>query len=374
MDYEKRLAISYYESIATINEEHHIYLVQHQKTKKIFIKKIISVYNRSLYDFLYSHPILGLPRIYEIYEENNILTIIEEYISGENLADILSLSKALPEKIAVNYILQLCDIVSKLHSINPPVIHRDIKPSNIIITPYHNVVLLDFNAAKYMDNTKSKDTVLLGTKGFAAPEQYGFGTSDMRTDVYAIGTLLKVMLTGNLDHNVSEKHRLYKIIEKSTSLDPQNRFQTAGNFKRELLKTIDPEKRFQKLSNWDFTYISKPPKYPFLPPGFRNLNPANMILFALIYTLTFTIGPDLTVDGITGIPLLFVRVGFTLGTLITIFFASNYLNMQRFFPLANSKNVLIRIPSIIIYSILIFCAFIIISLYGQSLIKIILSV
>lgn len=88
----------------------------------------------------------------------------------------------------------LCEILEKLHSVTPPIVHRDTKPSNIIITNYEHVVLLDFNAAKYFADTDTADTILLGTKGYAAPEQYGFGSSTPQTDIYALGILLKELV------------------------------------------------------------------------------------------------------------------------------------------------------------------------------------
>ena len=88
-----------------------------------------------------------------------------------------------------------------------PIIHRDIKPSNIMITEQNHVVLLDFNAAKLYTNASTNDTVLLGTKGYAAPEQYGFGSSSPQTDIYAIGVLIKEAA----DHMTNVPERLFSI-------------------------------------------------------------------------------------------------------------------------------------------------------------------
>lgn len=98
---------------------------------------------------------------------------------------------------------ELCEILEKLHSANPPIVHRDIKPSNIIITNYDHVILLDFNAAKYFTDPNTSDTILLGTKGYAAPEQYGFGSSTPQTDIYAVGILLKELVIISLSLQAS---------------------------------------------------------------------------------------------------------------------------------------------------------------------------
>ena len=192
MDLDQRLAISYYKPIAAINEPHHVYLVQHQETKKIAIKKVLDVYNLAVYAELYRNPVAGTPRIINYYEEAGQLTVIEEYISGTSLQDKISHADIAPNDM-LQYMLDLCAILEQLHLHNPAIIHRDVKPSNVIITSYNRAVLLDFNAAKYHTAAKDSDTILLGTQGYAAPEQYGFGQSSPQTDIYSMGILLKEM-------------------------------------------------------------------------------------------------------------------------------------------------------------------------------------
>ena len=87
MDFTHRLSASYYKTIAVMNESHKIYFVQHSETKKIFIKKILDVYNIDIYKYLYHNPVIGIPKIIDFYEENQQLTVIEEYISGTSLED-----------------------------------------------------------------------------------------------------------------------------------------------------------------------------------------------------------------------------------------------------------------------------------------------
>lgn len=108
-----------------------------------------------------------------IYEEDSHLILIEEYISGRTLEDIIK-SHDLTSQYIIQYTEELCNILKELHAFCPPIIHRDIKPSNIIVTSSNHIVLIDFNAAKEYSEIESSDTVLLGTKGYAAPEQYGF--------------------------------------------------------------------------------------------------------------------------------------------------------------------------------------------------------
>ena len=112
MDLDQRLAISYYKPIAAINEPHHVYLVQHQETKKIAIKKVLDVYNLAVYAELYRNPIAGTPRIINYYEEAGQLSVIEEYISGTSLQDKIRHADISPNEM-LQYMLDLCAILEQ---------------------------------------------------------------------------------------------------------------------------------------------------------------------------------------------------------------------------------------------------------------------
>ena len=216
---EGRLRMSYYRTISVIHSEHNVYLVRHITNGKIFVRKDMHVYNRSIYESLADTPVPGIPRIYDLYEENGMLTVIEEYIPGDTLDELLAQNKKFCIDDVIRIGLRLCEILSTLHSFNPPIIHRDIKPSNIILATDWRISLLDLNASKYMNPNASEDTRLLGTKGFAAPEQYGFGSSDMRTDIYALGMLLSTLCTPDELNSLKGK-KLLKIIHPDESRRP----------------------------------------------------------------------------------------------------------------------------------------------------------
>ena len=230
MDLDQRLAISYYKPIAAINEPHHVYLVQHQETKKIAIKKVLDVYNLAVYAELYRNPVAGTPRIINYYEDAGKLTVIEEYISGTSLQDKISHADIAPNDM-LQYMLDLCAILEQLHLHNPAIIHRDVKPSNVIITSYNRAVLLDFNAAKYHTAAKDSDTILLGTQGYAAPEQYGFGQSSQQTDIYSMGILLKEMAEASHCQNPY----IDAVTAKCTQMNPAERYQSIGELRQALL-------------------------------------------------------------------------------------------------------------------------------------------
>ena len=333
MDYSRQLALSYYKTIATLNEEHNIFLVQHQDTQEIFVKKILSVYNAEIYKTLSECPVRGTPQIVDYFEENQQLTLIETYISGQSLEQIVR--NSVPDLATViHYTVELCEILRQLHSMQPPIIHRDIKPSNIIITEYNHVILLDFNAAKQYSNS-SCDTVLLGTQGYAAPEQYGFGSSSPQTDIYAIGILLKE-LTAPLADIPSD---ITKIIKKCTKLKPSERYRTVEDLKIALEHSIQEE---NKEAKQPFSYKQ------LLLPGFRTGTAWKMLLATPVYLLILWISVSLSVENTYGAELWIQRFFFLLMLLSVIFATFNYMNMQSILPLCKSRHRIIRYLGIIL--------------------------
>lgn len=165
--------------------------------------------------------------IYEVCADDSGITVLEEYIEGKRLIDILS-SKPLSKKIACKYALDICEALIFLHSIG--IIHRDIKPSNIIIREDGTAVLIDLSIARFI-NEQENDTQALGTPGFAAPEQFGISQSNNTTDIYSLGVLLNIMLTGSHPSVDLPKGRLKKIVERATSTQISKRFKNAEKMK-----------------------------------------------------------------------------------------------------------------------------------------------
>ena len=328
MNITQHLSISYYKTIATLNNEHQIFLVQHRETGKIYVKKILEVYNADIYYHLISNPIPGTPKIREICEENQKLILIEDYISGTSLSEIM-IANSLDIKSFYCYICDLCSILEAMHSSFPPIIHRDIKPSNILITEYNRAVLLDFNAAKYYSKETDSDTILLGTPGYAAPEQYGYGSSSPKTDIYALGILMK-----ELSNCVSTPPKeLFPIIDKCVQLNPKDRFASVTELKTALEELINPTfKPAMEKSLWTY----------YLFPGYRSLTPWKMLVATPFYCMLLTLSFTLEVENANLISLWIERVFTLLVFLSIIFTCFNYLDIQRFFPLCKHNNKIIR--------------------------------
>ncbi|MDO4975998.1 MAG: protein kinase [Eubacteriales bacterium] len=342
MNIEEHLAISYYEKIGTLNEEHDISIVQHRSSKKLFLKKQISIYNKSVYEYLRDHPVSFMPKIYDLCEENGKLTIIEEYISGETMEEILEKNGPLPLNTALSYFFPLCKIVSNLHENEIPIIHRDIKPSNIIITPSDVLYLLDLDAAKFVSREKTEDTVLLGTRGFAAPEQYGIGdsSSDEHTDIFALGITLKFLLFG-YDKKDLSNHPLEPVIKKSTKLEANLRYHSVNEMINDIQEIINQKPAEKKVT-------SKLAKNDFYPPGFRKGNVIHAIIAIPIYLLMTYYSMVLEIKNVTHPVLIFERCWFTICWLFVVAISCNYLGVHKIIPLTNHSNRLIRILPIIL--------------------------
>ena len=151
--------------------------------------------------------------------------VVEEFLQGETLSARLERKSFLSETEAQKILLQLCDGLVELHA--HKIIHRDINPSNLILQD-GRIRLIDFDAARIFKPGKIFDTKLLGTKGYAPPEQYGGRQTDERSDIYSLGVTMKVLL-GN-----GYCGRLKKILDVCTQFDPNNRFQSVGELKRAI--------------------------------------------------------------------------------------------------------------------------------------------
>lgn len=139
------------------------------------------------------HP--SLPRIVDIIDNGNTIYIVMDYIEGESLDKILNEYGPQSEQVVVGWSKQLCDALGYLHSQNPPIIYRDMKPANVMLKPEGNIKIIDFGIAREYKEQNLADTTVLGTKGYAPPEQYS-GQTDPRSDVYALGMTMHHLLTG----------------------------------------------------------------------------------------------------------------------------------------------------------------------------------
>lgn len=177
----------------------------------------------------------GIPRCIEQIRTADARYVVREYIEGENLAQYARGHRFQKTEI-IQIGLQLIGILTCLHGRKNPIVHRDIKPENIIMQKDGSVLLIDFGISReYKDDQKS-DTVVVGTRQYAAPEQYGFQQTDNRSDIYSLGMVLAWMLYGKAEIPDQPAGKLEKIIQKCTAFAPKDRYQSAEELGKDLQK------------------------------------------------------------------------------------------------------------------------------------------
>lgn len=204
-----------------------ISLVYDKVGKQFYIMKERDLKTAEIYRRLKDIKSPYLPEIYHAIESDGKFFIVEEFIQGRTLYEILIHNNGLDEKNSADILKQVCNALKILHA--QKIIHRDIKPSNIIVTKTGSVKLIDFNIARIVKENRENDTNFLGTRGYAPPEQYGFGQTDSRSDIYSLGITIQEILGENYEGY------LKKILAKCTELNPDNRYQSV----EEILADID---------------------------------------------------------------------------------------------------------------------------------------
>lgn len=208
-----------------------IELFEHKTNKNKLVKILSKNRNDHVFRLMrgLKHP--NLPTIFDVCSCEEHLLILESFVDGVSLSEKLKEQTLNPQK-AVRYVLDVCSALSFLHSLD--IIHRDVKPQNIIIDKNDNAVLIDLQAARHISDTQEKDTVNLGTVGYAAPEQYGVHQSIPPTDIYAIGVLLNELIVKTHPTIKTPSGKLGKIIKKCTETQIYNRYQTVDKLITDL--------------------------------------------------------------------------------------------------------------------------------------------
>jgi tRNA A-37 threonylcarbamoyl transferase component Bud32 len=191
----------------------------------------------------------NLPRVYESFSERGRHYLVMDFIEGETLEQRLQAAggQPLPEGEVLGWARQLCDVLGYLHDQRPPIIFRDLKPANVMVTADGHIYLIDFGIARVFAPGRTRDTQVLGTPGFAPPEQYGKTQTDARADIYALGCTLYQLLTAYdpattpfslpplHSRNPRVSPAVQHAIERATKLDREARFATVADFGGALL-------------------------------------------------------------------------------------------------------------------------------------------
>lgn len=376
MTLEEESRLSFYRELTVLDEKKNIVLVQDIRNSELCVKKTLDIYSRDVYEQLASVRIEGVPAVKECVADDRKLIVVEEYVQGRSLKQVLDEQGLLNEEQAYEIAVQLVDILVRLHQLEPAIVHRDIKPSNIIIEKNGHVNLIDFNAARHVNADKNEDTRMLGTVYFAAPEQFGFGQSDERTDIYGLGATINYIMTGDKPGAGIAECIFSDILKKCLMVDAKDRYQSAEEL-RGVLDMLnysivqDNRKKAETAFGKDNTVsvvrtyrnirdiiVKMYRKYQkrnydidtswrrYLLPGFRRLNVVYCLIALVWYavivwlTISFAVTDSKTGIPVTGGELTMYKIAvFVLLFGMTMWFG-NYLNIRRKLPGMKKINVL----------------------------------
>ena len=241
-------------------------IVRNRHTGQLMLRRVGSAESFPVMHTLSTmrHP--NLMEVYDVRFLNGKCVSLCEYINGMTLEKRVELRGLCQVTEATAILRQICDGLTALH-LNG-VIHRDVKPSNVMLTPDNRVKLIDYDISRLSKPMQSRDTTLMGTEGYAPPEQFGFGQTGAQADVYACGALLNYLLTGFLPNERLYQGALTSVILQCTEIDANKRFRSAEELKQVLLgRKINTRRGFRPL------------------PGFRGRHVFPKILTVILMTL-----------------------------------------------------------------------------------------
>ena len=330
--------LSMYQDYGPLGEKHHIRLVRNNTTGQICVKKTIDYTQHDVLEFRKKNNSSYFPRLYEAFEMEGILTVIEEYVNGVTLEEYM-MGEPLAEDVAVKIACQVCRALLELHHAKPMIVYRDIKAENIMITTEGNVKLIDFNISRSFQEGKKRDTILLGTAEYAALEQFGYFQTDNRTDIYAFGVLFNYMLTGKFPVEYITQGQFSSLITKCIELEPSKRYQSI----EEILHALGE----------DSQQVGTTGKLSWMIPGFRSKVVWKMIVASLGYIgiVFLSLCSEFAQDNgeLYPITIQWINRSLLLGTqLLAVLFSFNYRGISKEFPPYKNRFLVVRILAYIV--------------------------
>ena len=227
---DEKLA-EYYENEGEIGEEKTLFR-RKDNGDRLIVQRLPAEADLAVYARLLGVQNDRVARVYDIVESPEAVFVLLEYVEGKSLAEVLDAT--LPEKKTVRRIARdVCDGLCQLHALG--IAHKDLKPENVVLDAEGRARLIDLNIATVFDEGRRNKTAVLGTVGYAAPEQFGFSRTDARTDIYAYGVLLNLLLTRvHPTVKLYRKGRYGRVLKKCLAISPADRYENAMALKRGL--------------------------------------------------------------------------------------------------------------------------------------------
>lgn len=346
MKIEEEYCLSQYQDLGKLNDRKNIRLKRHRIYGYICVEKHVAAELSGIYNFVKENPSPYFPVIYECVKCDGALTVIEEYIDGRNIEEMLQ-ENPFGEEEGVKIILEICQALSILHHASPQIVHRDLTAENVMISNSGQVKIIDFNIAREVKRGQRRDTHILGTEEFAAPEQLGHAQTDGRTDIYSAGVLLNYMILRKFPYQKTPKSKLSSVISKCMKLDPKDRYQTVEELEEHLKELYpwcdeggetDRRKRIKRL----------------IPPGFRSRTPWKMLtaVFGYPFMAWACFSMEVVKEGqtIVGIQRFAEQLIVWIFMMIFVALAWDYCGCQKYFPVLKQRN---RIVRIVVYAVMV---------------------
>lgn len=296
-DLKMRYLEEEYKALTIIGEQtaNSITLVQRKTDRKIYVKKQISLEAVTVYNSLKNIVNRNMPRIYDVASDGKKGIVIEEFVNGITLAEYMVQAGILKEAEVCAMILDLCNALAQIHSSG--IVHRDIKPENIMISNDGIIKLIDFGISRVMKEEQSQDTTILGTEGYAAPEQCGYAQTDERSDIYAVGVLMNKMLTGEMPTKcLYREGAISETIRRCVAIDAKNRFQSV----QALRKSVEEVYRKVNLNEGTKNQTKKYERIIRGIPGFATnnvyINAIAIVGYLFLFVATVACMEDYTVS------------------------------------------------------------------------------
>lgn len=355
--------LSVYQDYGPLATQEHIRLVRNKQNGRIGVKKVVDYTQREVIDFRRKTKSVYFPELFDVIEKDGTCTIIEEYVNGVTLEEYM-IGAPLSEEEAVKIGKQICKALIYLHHAEPMIIYRDLKAENIMVTSNGEVKLVDFNISRTFQQGKKRDTVLLGTAEYAAPEQFGYFQTDNRTDIFAFGVLFNYMLTGKFPVEYVTEGKYGDLVRKCIELEPSKRYQKIEKILEELgIDESDKEEcEITSKASW-------------IIPGFRSKTGWKMVTAVLGYLLILYIGLSAEFVQANGelypaVTLWIYRIMITASQILTVLCVCDYHGISNVISIYKHRFRIVRVISYIITWVVLFFGAIVVASLIETLIEI----
>lgn len=354
MQIANQYKLDQYEDFGQLGSKAHIHLIRDKRSGKICVRKEMELTQKEIIEFRKQQNCTYYPQVLEVIEVKDKLILIEEYIEGVTLREYM-MGEKLQEEQAVKFAVQICQALLPMHCAEPIIVYRDLKPENIMVTSEGIIKLVDFNISRLFYPGKNRDTVLLGTAEYAAPEQFGYFQTDNRTDIYAFGVLFNFMITGKVPVEEISQGKYEPIVRKCIELEPSRRYQKIEEILQELGENVNTKEEETQVAVDSKDKIIRVLK-EWTIPGFRTMTWWKIIVAILGYwfILYFFITAEFHNQDGTLCPaaeLWLYRIGFGCGVFLCVCYSFNYRGLADKFHVIPYRTRLVHIFESVVLSI-----------------------